>query len=412
MNQFPEPDEALDLVLSTRLFSMLVNSGTSLVRSMLVLQQQAQPRLASVWREVQAEVERGQVLSRALREKAAVFSPFYVAMVRAGEVGGVLDETLSRTADMLEEEWELSRSLEAAVWTPLLLPAAHATPRDWAALSEYQQKLTLLLLCRAWSLLLSSGVPIIHTLQIAAELLPTAQRDALRDDVVRELREGTPLSAALATLNFLPPLILELWQVGERNGNVDVAMEKAAQFYRYELSCRLGLAPGNATNGTRALDIAVQIGRPRLAEMDAVLQFFTDELSRREVQAEAMEDAYDENRYLWAQITPLANRILKLALAMQASEIHLDEIHLEWKSGRPGFEDGESLLNFRIDGELREQQRMSSFLGSQLTYHFGVMAGIQGQLREGTIHLRHDGQPYELHVTNGNPLVIVINRRA
>jgi len=407
MNTFPEPDAALDLVLSTRQFAMLINNGTTLVRSLLIMEQEAQPTLGNVWHAVRLEIEQGQTLSSALRQKPEIFTPFYTAMARAGEVGGVLDETMSRTADMLEEEWEFSRLMELGARTSLLLPPVGPACQEWGELTEFEQKLTLLLLCRAWSLLLSSGVPIIHTLQIAAELLPATQRAVLRDDVVHQLREGEPLSEALAAAGFLPPLVIELWRAGEENGSVDIAMDKAAQFYRYELACRLGFVAGNPALAERAPVLATQVGRPRLAEMEEALAFFTNELGKLGIPATAPEAREEASRALWGQqITPLANRLLQLAIALRATEIQF-----EWIRGTGRIEDAEESIYFRIDGTLREIKRVSAFLASQLHSHITVMAGIHGRLRKGYIYLRHEGVDYALLVSRAERFSIVIEVR-
>jgi type IV pilus assembly protein PilC len=66
-------------------------------------------------------VEAGLLLSDALERHPKVFSPLYVSMVRAGESGGVLEESLLRTADQLEKDASLRRQVRSAMIYPALV---------------------------------------------------------------------------------------------------------------------------------------------------------------------------------------------------------------------------------------------------------------------------------------------------
>ena len=67
------------------------------------------------------DVEAGLLLSDALERHPKVFSPLYVAMVRAGEAGGVLEECLLRVADQLEKDAALRRQVRSAMIYPALV---------------------------------------------------------------------------------------------------------------------------------------------------------------------------------------------------------------------------------------------------------------------------------------------------
>ncbi len=92
------------LSIFCRQFATMINAGVSLVRCLDVLEQQTvSPNLKMVIRDIQSEVEAGNTLSRSLAKYPRVFSNLAVGLVRAGEVGGVLDETLERLAVFLEK---------------------------------------------------------------------------------------------------------------------------------------------------------------------------------------------------------------------------------------------------------------------------------------------------------------------
>ncbi len=111
-----------DVVLFSRQFATMVNAGLSLIRSLTVLTQQVENRtLAGVISRVKSDVEQGLSLSAAMEKHPKVFSELYVAMVRAGEVGGVLDETLNRLADILEANLALRSKIRSAMAYPAVV---------------------------------------------------------------------------------------------------------------------------------------------------------------------------------------------------------------------------------------------------------------------------------------------------
>src|SRR3954447_9824400 len=114
-----KPDE---LVIATRQLSTMVNSGMSLLRSLYVIEEQTEnDKLREVFVDVRKDVEAGLALSDALRKHPDMFNDLYVAMVQAGETGGILDNTLLRVADQLEKDAALRRQIKAAMMYPSLI---------------------------------------------------------------------------------------------------------------------------------------------------------------------------------------------------------------------------------------------------------------------------------------------------
>src|SRR5919206_421943 len=79
--------------------------------------------LARVVTEVRLDVERGQSLSQAMAKHPKVFQNLYIAMIRAGETGGVLDSVLLRLADNMEREVELRQRVKSAMTYPVVVLA-------------------------------------------------------------------------------------------------------------------------------------------------------------------------------------------------------------------------------------------------------------------------------------------------
>jgi type II secretory pathway component PulF len=75
----------------------------------------------SVIKRIIEALKEGQTLSSALAKFPQVFSSFYVSIVKAGEIGGFLDNSLARLADYLENEEELRAKTRAALAYPLLI---------------------------------------------------------------------------------------------------------------------------------------------------------------------------------------------------------------------------------------------------------------------------------------------------
>ena len=111
-----------DLTIFSRQFATMVNSGLAMLRCLYILEEQTEnKKLARVLTQVRADVEAGISLSDALAKHPDVFSRLYVSMVRAGEVGGILDEVLNRLATQLEKDDSIRRAVKAAMVYPLMI---------------------------------------------------------------------------------------------------------------------------------------------------------------------------------------------------------------------------------------------------------------------------------------------------
>jgi len=113
------------LVLTTRQLATLVKAGMPLLRALRTVADQLDPGpLRSVFSSVASDVESGVKLSEALASHPAWFPIFYVNMVRAGEVGGLLDEILKRLAELLEKQARLRERVKSALLYPAFVMVA------------------------------------------------------------------------------------------------------------------------------------------------------------------------------------------------------------------------------------------------------------------------------------------------
>src|SRR3954469_21006242 len=108
-----------DVVIFTRQFATMINSGLPLVQALDILSQQTENKiLADVTRAVVYDVESGHTLADALRKHPKAFTDLYVNMVAAGEAGGILDTILMRLATFLEKNDALVRKVKGAMIYP------------------------------------------------------------------------------------------------------------------------------------------------------------------------------------------------------------------------------------------------------------------------------------------------------
>jgi len=109
-----------DKAIFSRQFAALVNAGVALVRGLGVLADDcSNPKLKQALLAVNSDVQQGTSLSDSMRKHPACFDDLYVALVQAGEVGGVLDEVLNRLAKLLEDLNRLQNQIKSALAYPV-----------------------------------------------------------------------------------------------------------------------------------------------------------------------------------------------------------------------------------------------------------------------------------------------------
>jgi type IV pilus assembly protein PilC len=114
--------KAQELTIMTRQLATMISSGMTLLRAFYVLEEQIENKmLRETVGMVREEIEAGISFSEALAKHPKIFSPLYIAMVRAGEAGGVLEESLERVADQLEKDDSLRRQVKSAMAYPTVV---------------------------------------------------------------------------------------------------------------------------------------------------------------------------------------------------------------------------------------------------------------------------------------------------
>lgn len=111
-----------DLVVFSRQLAVLVKTGVPLVRGLGIIAAQVENKaLRNIVNSLQVNIESGRSLSEALGNYPKVFSPIFIHMVKAGEIGGALDAVLERMAEYLEESNKLVRKVKGALTYPAIV---------------------------------------------------------------------------------------------------------------------------------------------------------------------------------------------------------------------------------------------------------------------------------------------------
>ena len=113
-----------EIAIFSRQFATMIEAGLTLLRSLQILAVQTESKpLADVINQVRQDVESGSSLSQAFARHPKVFNKLFVAMVRSGESGGVLDQVLLQLAATIEKQVELRRKIRSAMTYPVVVLA-------------------------------------------------------------------------------------------------------------------------------------------------------------------------------------------------------------------------------------------------------------------------------------------------
>ncbi|MGM9999196.1 MAG: type II secretion system F family protein [Candidatus Bruticola sp.] len=298
------------LTVFSRQFATMINAGLAMVRCLDILSEQTEDKkLQQVLVQVRRDVEGGSTLSSALQKHPDVFSTLYHSMVKAGEMGGVLDEVLERLAGFMEKDFALKKKVKAALTYPVvilvmamgivfflvtyILPTFVSlfegmnlqlplptriligltklarnpvvlflvfvcggviavvlkkyveTP---AGRKQYDQlklnlpvfgllnkKVAISRFCRTLGTLLSSGVPIMQSLEIVGKASGNEVIAATVTRIRDSIREGESIASPLGASGMFPPMVTQMVAVGEETGNLDAMLSKIADFYDTEV---------------------------------------------------------------------------------------------------------------------------------------------------------------------------------
>lgn len=297
-----------DKVTFTRSLATLIEAGLPLSQSLHTIVDQTQnPKMRQVVQDIIVSVEGGHSLGDSFAKHPQVFDRVFLALIRAGEISGTLDQALRRIADQQEKDAETMRKVRGAMYypgivlvviiavvifmmvtivpqvaklyeglgkdLPVLTAALVATSTFivkfwWLVVvllglggyffRQYLQtesgvrfadriklnapilkgmfrKLYMARFTRTGETLLSTGVPMLDMLNIAAESVNNTFVGESIHNAEEQVKGGVALSKALKDQDYITTLIPQMIRIGEQSGQIDQMLGKVAKVYEDEL---------------------------------------------------------------------------------------------------------------------------------------------------------------------------------
>lgn len=111
-----------DLIFFTRQLSSMLTSGLTLMQSLTIMKNQVKKSsMSEILQGLISRVEDGSSFSSALERYPYLFSPIYIALIRAAESSGLLDKVLLRLSDNLEKQSKLRSTIQGAMIYPIIV---------------------------------------------------------------------------------------------------------------------------------------------------------------------------------------------------------------------------------------------------------------------------------------------------
>ncbi len=110
-----------DIVLFTRQLSTMISAGLPLANGLAILSQQSKPDMARLVGSILQDIEGGLTFADALAKHPKEFGSMFIQLIRAGEIGGVLDDVLGRLADNMEKSSQFRAKTKGALIYPVIV---------------------------------------------------------------------------------------------------------------------------------------------------------------------------------------------------------------------------------------------------------------------------------------------------
>ncbi|MBM3460620.1 MAG: hypothetical protein FJX76_00775 [Armatimonadetes bacterium] len=278
---------AKDQAVFFRQLATMIDAGMPTAKALATLRPQLSGRLGALVGELLEYCDQGHPLSDGIARYPEYFSPFVVAMLRAGEVGGAIDRRLIEVADFLESSYAIQQNIASQLIYPaviihagivlpplfvlvtqgmapylrIVLPALlvmwtvviglYCTARMGAVRPGARALLDRLLLSlplfskvvrgaacmrflQAFGDLLDAGVPSPTAVEVAGRACGNVVLGNRLSATSRMMADGMSVTAALTSSGVLPPATLGMIATGEESGSIGHLMRKASEYLQIE----------------------------------------------------------------------------------------------------------------------------------------------------------------------------------
>ncbi|KKS95508.1 MAG: type II secretion system F domain protein, type IV pilus assembly protein PilC [Microgenomates group bacterium GW2011_GWC1_43_13] len=121
IRRFKERITVGDVATFTRQLSTMINAGLPITEAILILRAQSKGPMQKIVAQILADIEAGESFSNSLSKHPKVFTRTYIALVKSGEVGGVMDAVLLKLADNMEKQQEFGNRVRGALIYPVII---------------------------------------------------------------------------------------------------------------------------------------------------------------------------------------------------------------------------------------------------------------------------------------------------
>lgn len=296
-------------VMFSKQLATLVSAGIPISQSMHILEEQTDnARMKKAVNQIGQDIEGGLSLSAAMEKQNKIFSPLYANMVKAGEIGGILDQSLEKMAEEIDKEHELVASIRGAMAYPSVIILAmigvviymlttiipqiggvftemggqlptstrllmglsnglihygllilllivgfvfgirtlikrnykfrygwHRTLIWIPVFGKLIKKINIARFTRTLGSLLNSGVTVLESLKISADVLKNEIFKKEINDAADKVSNGSSLAEPLKTSKVFPTIVPQMIAVGEETGTLDKILGKLTDFYQNEV---------------------------------------------------------------------------------------------------------------------------------------------------------------------------------
>lgn len=119
---FEEKADPLDCLLFSQQMSALLKAGVPILRALTGIQESSpNPRFSNAVKTIRENLDAGKPLSACLAKQPDYFSPYYLSMIRVGEMTGRLDEVFDKLHEHLEFQRQMKAQVKAAVRYPIIV---------------------------------------------------------------------------------------------------------------------------------------------------------------------------------------------------------------------------------------------------------------------------------------------------
>jgi type IV pilus assembly protein PilC len=300
------------LVIFSRQFATMIDAGISIVKCLDILEGQCKDvALKAVVDQVRRDVKDGLSLTDAIIKHPKCFSKLYVNMIKAAEIGGILDKILDRLSGFLEKEMEINQKVKSAMMYPcivlvfallivialfvfvlprfkdifasmnvempattqLLFDSSDFILKWWYCFimlgvglfvgykqyakteqgrmnidklklrvpifGELSLKISVSRFARTFGTLISSGVPMMRSLEIIGETSGNAVIALAITNARNSIRDGARISVPLTQCGLFPTMVTHMIDVGEETGRLSEMLVKVADFYDNEVDAMI-----------------------------------------------------------------------------------------------------------------------------------------------------------------------------